>query len=117
VTEHHERTETMDARTAERLERLRNRATLYELAMTRGEECILVAYSRLKGRRDIFNLVTADHRVGPIMARTGADHIEFARRTADGATMGEWAIRFTGRTEREAIIAGELPYIGDETGR
>jgi hypothetical protein len=38
-------------------------------------------------------------------------------RKLSSKTMGEWAIRFTGRTEREAIIAGELPYIGDETGR
>jgi hypothetical protein len=99
--------------TTERLERLRNRATLYELAMTRGEERLLVAYSQRKGRRDIFKAVTADHRVGPIMARTGADRIEFAKRAADGAMMGGWTIRFTGRTERDAIIEGELPYAGD----
>jgi hypothetical protein len=104
----------MDARTTERLDSLRNRATLYELAMIRGEERILIAYSQRKGRRDIFKAVAADHRVRQVTARTGTDQIDFAKRTADGATMGGWAIRFTGRTQRDAIIEGELPYIGDE---
>jgi hypothetical protein len=34
------------------------------------------------------------------------------RRPADGATIGTWVIAWTGRTQREAICAGEREYIG-----
>jgi hypothetical protein len=105
----------MDARTTKQLESLRNRATLYELAMTRGDERILIAYASGKGRQDIWRCVTSDKRVKAIVAKVGTDAIDFAKRAADGATMGGWAIRFTGRTQRDAISEGELPYIGDET--
>lgn len=42
---------------------------------------------------------------------TGSDRFTFAARAADGGTMGEWSIRWTGRTERESILGGELPFI------
>jgi hypothetical protein len=99
---------------AKHLERIRNRATLYELAISRGDETFLVAYCQRKSRDAIFKAVAKDGRREKLVALTGDEEIRFAKRTADGATMGAWAIRFTGRTEREAIASGtELPYVGE----
>jgi hypothetical protein len=100
--------------TAQYLERIRNRATLYELAISRGAESYLVAYCQRKSRDGIFKAVSKDGRREKLVALTGDQEIHFADRSADGATMGAWSIRFTGRTEREAITEGaELPYIGE----
>ena len=35
------------------------------------------------------------------------------KKASDGFAIGEWQVRFTGRTERDAIMNGELPYVGD----
>ena len=42
---------------------------------------------------------------------TGADNIHFNHYAKDGAEMGNWSIRFTGRTMLEAEVE-ELPYVG-----
>jgi hypothetical protein len=104
----------LTAEQVRKLERLRLYGTRYELAMTHTEtrESLLIAYSTGKARRDVFRYVSDPDRVGPIVARTGSDSIHFGKRAADGGTMGEWSIRFTGRTQRQAITEGELPYIG-----
>jgi hypothetical protein len=47
------------------------------------------------------------------VALTGTSDITFAKRAGDGATMGPWRIRWTGRTQREAANMGRLPWIGD----
>lgn len=104
-----------DTTTAEKLARLHNRATLYELTMSRGDEHFLIAYASNKGRTMLWKCVTSDQRVHQIIAKTGTEAITFAKRAGDGATMGAWAIRFTGRTQRDAISQGELPYIGDQS--
>lgn len=96
----------------ERLERLRNRATLYELAISRGDTAYLVAYCR-KGQRGIWDAITSKHRVHHVVALAGTQTLHFAKRASDGGTIGEWSVRFTGRTERDAIIGGELTYVGN----
>lgn len=103
----------MNAQITKQLERLRNHATLYELVMTRGNERILIAYSSGKGRTDIWRSVTSDKRVKAIIAKAGTENLTFGKKVVDGAMMGEWKINFTGRTQREAISEGELPYIAD----
>ena len=98
----------MDAILEHKLARLKNYATRYELAMTRGGQRLLVCYTSARGRRGILDAVRS--RVSAMTWRTGVDHIEFAKRAADGATMGEWSINFTGRTQREAYVSGALEY-------
>lgn len=94
-----------------KLESMRNRATLYEMAMIRGDVRILIRYSNRKGRRSILKNVYdfADK----IEAITGTNEIVWGATQADGATCGEWTIKFTGRTRREAVIVGEFPFIRD----
>ena len=93
-----------------RLARLYNRATCYELAAINVERRVLIAYC---GRRSRSGLLAACRNRGAlVIALTGSENIEFGKRASDGATMGPWQIRFTGRTERDAIMEGELEYIG-----
>jgi hypothetical protein len=99
---------TVDTDLQQKLARLKNYATRYELAMMRGGDRLLVCYSSRRGRQGIFEAVRS--RVSAMTWRTGTDQIHFAQRAEDGATMGEWTIRFTGRTQREAYIGGALEY-------
>ncbi len=48
-----------------------------------------------------------------MMGLTDAARIEFLKPAKLGAKIGDWSIKFTGRTQREAVISGELPFIGD----
>jgi hypothetical protein len=90
-----------------KLTRLQNRATLYELAAIHPDgRRILIAYC---GRRSRHGLLDACRgHAAALVALTGDKTIGFAPRAAGGATMGDWSIRFTGRTERDAIMEGEL---------
>ena len=97
---------------AERLASMTRESTLYELALTSPDRTrkILVAYCNRTGRRGLYNAVAKDGRREAIVALTGTEEITFAKRSADGAKMNGWEIKFSGRTQREAIAQGELPY-------
>jgi hypothetical protein len=103
--------------TASKLEALRNRRTGYELVISRGAERYRVCYSRsAKSRNAIWECVTGNEaRAKLLVAFTGSESIQFAKRAADGGTMGEWAINWSSRTERESILGGELPHFTDAT--
>lgn len=85
--------------------------TLYELAVSHPDgRRFLLGYTVGRSRSTLFRW-TSKH--GPaLVAICGTDDIRFARRASDGATMGEWTINWTGRTERQAA-AGQLPVISD----
>lgn len=90
-----------------RLERLRYHSTLYELAF---DGNILVGYCKY-GKRSILNMV---QRNGQDWAdRFGQDARIDLDRNGRGATLEGHRISFTGRTEREAICGGELPWFKD----
>jgi hypothetical protein len=89
------------------------RNTLYELVAECNGRSVLIAYCSRRGRRDIWNAVTSKDRVHHVIRLTGADQIAFAKKACDGGAMGQWKIRFSGRTQRDAIVNGELPYVVD----
>lgn len=100
----------------EKLERLHNRPTRYELVAERGETRILICYSaRLE--RAIIGQICFDHVVN--LARLIGQSpeslvIEFLKPVSRGAMVSGWNVRFTGRTQRDAISTeSELPFIGD----
>jgi hypothetical protein len=99
--------------TLERLARLQNYPTRYELVAERGETRVLIAYSMRTGRHA---LLIAAQKHGPaliaMMGLTDDARIVFLKPARLGARIGEWSIRFSGRTQREAIAA-ELPWIGE----
>jgi hypothetical protein len=89
----------------ERMGWLKNRSTLYELALC-GPSSRLLCYTR-KSR---VALIAALRKYGPqIVAITGVDNLTVA---GQSVTIGAYSVRFTGRTEREAVIGGELAWIG-----
>ncbi len=100
--------------TTEQLERLRRQPTRYELAATHPDgRRVLLAYSMRKSRSSMWNIVTEDTRREALIALVGGRSITFADRAADGATMGDWRIVWTGRTRRDAVISGESPFVCD----
>ena len=100
--------------TIEKLERIKNRTTKYELVAvnkTTGQK-LLVGDTR-KGRAGLFAMVQKNAADAVRIFGNGVDNIEFGTKVSDGATMGDWVIKFSGRTQREAIIAGELNFFAE----
>ena len=92
-----------------KLARLHNRATKYELTGTNSETGarFLFGYSR-KGRAGLLSMLQKN---GAAVAEfCGADAVQFGKSAAAGASIGVWRFQFSGRTQREAIQAGELPF-------
>lgn len=85
------------------------RPTAYELAVEGNGQKLLLRYASRKTRQGLLKNVRFHGQ--RLVDLTGAERVTFGKRASDGATMGAWRIYFTGRTEREAIIEGELPYI------
>jgi hypothetical protein len=46
----------------------------------------------------------------------GVDNIYFEKKASDGAVMGDWSIKFSGRTKRQAVVEGELAFFIDVIG-
>lgn len=102
--------------TLDKLARLQNYATRYELIATDGTQMILLCYSVRRSRQIILETL---RKHGPaILQLVNAKEdsaITFEKPASRGVRIGNWAFRFTGRTQREAIIAGEHPFIGTLT--
>lgn len=97
----------------EKLNRLKYYATRYEVAATHPDvRRVLIGYTGRKGRAGLCGLITdRRERAEAIVKLCGAETFHTAKRARDGATCGEWKINFTKRTQREAYIEGELPYV------
>jgi len=95
--------------TQQKLDRLKNYRTRYELIASHPDgRKLLIRYTARQGRRGLLDALTMDAaRVCQVL---GADDIHWGKRAADGGHMGEWTVKFSGRTQREAILGGELPF-------
>jgi len=89
----------------QRLQALSNRSTLYEIIIERDQERYLVQYAS-KSRNAILRGL---RKHGEAIAARFGGTVTFAKCARDGAYVGDWHVRDSGRTEREAIIAGEYP--------
>lgn len=92
----------------EKLERLHRRGTAYELTakMPNGKS-YLVGYCQ-HGKLNILNMLRKNGEKWATRIKA-EDQITFAK-NGRSAIMGEIEIRFTGRTQRDAIICGEYPW-------
>lgn len=98
-----------------KLARIARYRTAYELAMVHPDgRRVLVCYSNGRSRNDVFTIVQkrAQHVARLLGVAAESLQITFAKRSGEGATIGEWSVVWTGRTQREAYIAGELEYVG-----
>ena len=91
---------------------LQGRPTYYEVALIKGDTRILLQYVHRVTRQSVLK---AAQKFGPklvdLMGVT--DETPFSWKPNAVAHLGDWTIRSTGRTEREAITNGELPFIGN----
>ena len=100
--------------TTEQLQRLHRQPTRYELAAIHSDgRRVLLAYAMRRSRSSLWNIVTDDTRRDALIVLVGGTSITFAKRAADGATMGDWRIVWTGRTKRDAVLSGEYPFVCD----
>lgn len=97
----------------QRLKSLKYHATKYEIVATHKDgRKVLVGYTPRKGRQGLWAMVAKNATAW--IAFSGEGSLTFAKRAADGATAGDWNINFSGRTQRDAIINGELPFFAKE---
>jgi hypothetical protein len=86
--------------------------TRYELAMERDNQKFLVCYSARMGRHAILqslrNRAPEVLQVGQI---TDDDMLTWKKPASQGAMLGNWRVYWTGRTQRQAISEGELPFV------
>lgn len=93
----------------DKLKNLKYRSTAYELVARKGEEVRTIAYCVSRSRSTILRVA---YKHGErLAALAGTDILTFGTRAKDGATIGDWHITFTGRTQREAYIEGEHPML------
>ncbi len=95
-----------------RIARLKNRDTLYEAEIVRADGArVLLAYCRKSGSGLREALRKRTEAVVRFLG--GPKAITWGRGTAPVEIEGGGSIRFSGRTERDAIVEGELPYVGN----
>lgn len=91
--------------TAQKLARLQNRRTLYEIAgMLPDGRTVLVMYSGKSLAQVAGGMRSRYDRLAPVMGES----IWIAK---DVESRGPGCVWITGRTQREAIMEGELPYV------
>jgi hypothetical protein len=94
--------------TEEKLARLKNRNTRYEIVLTNGKDTkFLVLYTAQHSQSGLRAAVR--QRYDAILVITGGE-LPFAAKRSDIFGGNEWRCLFSGRTQREAIITGELPF-------
>jgi len=93
----------------QRLERIKNYSTKYELALIgpAGEKYLIIYTGRLS-KAGVWTALT--HRYDDLVRVTGQTEWQVDRQ---GATSGAWRVVWTHRTQRECYIQGELAFICD----
>lgn len=90
-----------------KLERLKHYKTRYELVATSPtSERVLAGYTSRRNNRGIQSLVVMNAELWCKV--TSDDSITYGKKSA---TMGGWKFAFSGRTQRDSYIDGELPFI------
>lgn len=100
-----------------KLERLRHFGTRYEAVVVRpdGKQALLAYCGRhsMAGLREAL-CQRAQAVIAFLDAPAGAEVTYPRRGPQEISITGGGVVRFSGRTQREAIQAGELPYVGGE---
>lgn len=95
-----------------KLEALRLHSTRYELILTNGTLKYRVGYTARHSQVGAHNLANrCFDEINAITPRA------FMGKQGDIATDAKWLVLFSGRTQREAIMEGELVWIGSKTLR
>lgn len=93
--------------TQDKLEQIKNRSTAYELVCLAGKYYYLAGYTR----KSKMGILTMLRKHGEKWAeRISPDSLITFQKNGHSATLGQFTVYFSGRTQREAIIGGELPW-------
>ena len=92
----------------EKLESLRNRPTKYELIAVSPENQPVLAGYCSHGKNNILSMLRKNGEQWA--SRIKADDMVTFAKDGRSAQLGQWKVYFSGRTQREAIILGELPW-------
>ena len=96
-----------------KLERLRNRGTSYEITISDGEQTYRVAYTPRHSRDGLLRAIRSTGKeIVTALGMPDTALVHAGKRAEDGFTLEDWQIRFSGRTQRDAISNGELQWIG-----
>jgi hypothetical protein len=99
----------MTATQTAKLDALRNYGTRYEVVITNGADTLLVGYTGRKSRDGMIALIRLHGE--RLVAFSGSEEFTTGKRADDAITLGKYKIRFSGRTQREAISATEYNRI------
>lgn len=98
------------------LARLRHYATRYEVVAehTTDRRRVLICYTSSHSQRGMRRAITDNgHRVIDGLGLSQDAALYPNTPASAGFRLESWHVAFSGRTQREAIIAGELPFVGD----
>lgn len=91
-----------------KLERLKNRATRYEVTAThRDYPSMLLGYTARKSGNGLLAIVR--QHSGKFIELTGSESLDKDGKTF--VTDSGWIVQFSGRTQRDAYCNGERPFI------
>lgn len=95
-----------------KLARLKNRRTRYEIIATKGDAKVLVGYSARTGRRGLLSMLQQNGEAWTRFVGSNPKdcNISFRTPASAGADCEGWHIRFSGRTQRDSICSGEVPF-------
>jgi len=93
-----------------KLARLKNRHTRYEIIAAKGEQKVLVGYTARKGHSGLYAMLSGNAESWGKFAGNADPRIHFRKPASEGADSEGWHIHFSGRTQRDAICNGELPF-------
>lgn len=102
----------MNGLTAEqerKLARIKNYRTRYEAVLTDGCQSYRVCYTEQHSRRGL--VAAARRNYNEVMRITGGQ-APFVADASDVFHGEEWRVIFSGRTQREGILGGELVWVG-----
>lgn len=103
----------MNATLEKKLAGLKHYVTRYELVAENGASRVLIGYSSRKSRHGIVSMLRQRLTDKTFYRLFTTNEMHVRRVASHGVDIGDYLVRFTGRTEREAMIGGELPFIGD----
>lgn len=96
----------------EKLEALKWRATRYEAVLEHNGARYLIGYTAMHSRHGLLKVAQAHgQQIIGFLGVSADQEMTAGKRAADGFRIGDSAIRFTGRTQRDAILEGELQPI------
>lgn len=91
-----------------------NDPTLYEIAAIHPDgRRVLVVYTARRSRSGLLKACRESEQAQAIVALCQCETWSAWPKAEQGMKCGEWSIRFTGRTRKDAKAEGELPFILD----